>query len=89
MLIDKIKLGLPSVIRDVLKLKPKEVPYDELENGTFFEYDGRLYIKYAYGINIDQYGNTKYFDDEMVRPVRVRVEYDYVLLDDNDKEYEV
>lgn len=88
-MICETKLGTVSVIRDVLKLKPKTVRYDTLTTGEYFEYLGSVFIYIGKGKSIDQNGFVMSFTNEFVHPIRVKIEYDYRLLGEDGKEEEL
>lgn len=79
-MITKTKMGVTSVIRDVLKLNPKCVHCSKLNVGEFFEYSNHIFIYVGDGKSIDQDGFKVTFVNEYVRPIRVNIEYDYHLL---------
>lgn len=88
-MISKTKLGTVSVIRDVLKLKPKIIRYNLLNVGEYFEYLGKVFIYIGDGKSIDQDGFIMSFTNEFVRPILVELEYNYHLLDEDGKEKEI
>lgn len=81
------KLAIKSVIRDVLGLKPESVCFSELDIGDYFEYFNRVFVCIGDSKAIDQDGFTvRFTHDEYVRPVKVKLEYDYILIDKDGKE---
>lgn len=85
-MITKTKLGVTSVIHEVLNLKPKCVYYTSLTVGDYFEYLGRVFIYIGGGKAIDQDGFKVTFTNEFVRPIRVKLEYNYRLLKEDGTE---
>lgn len=87
-MINDTKMGVTSVIRNTLKLTPKEVCVNTLEIGEYFEWSGTIYINVNGRYAIDRFGVPATFSDEMVRPLKVNLEYDYRLLKEDGTEME-
>ena len=85
-MISHIKMGVASTIRDVLKLKPKVTTVDKLQIGEYFEFQDNIYVNIDGRHAFDDNGCPCIFTDEKVRPVNAKLEYDYVLIDEDGKE---
>lgn len=79
-MITEIKLGVASVIRDALRLQPKCIHSSKLSIGEYFEFVNKIFIYIGKGKAIDQDGFVVSITDEYVRPIRVKLEYDYRLV---------
>lgn len=85
-MITETKLGVASTIRGVLKLCPKCIHSSKLFTGEYFEYLDKICIYIGKGKAIDQDGFVVSINDEYVRPIRVKLEYDYQLLNEDGTE---
>lgn len=79
-MIIETKMAVASVIRNVLNLSVKNICSDELTIGDYFEYLNKICVYIGDGFAIDEDGFKIKLDTVLVRPVRVKLEYDYVLL---------
>ncbi len=86
-MINKVQMGVASAIRDVLKLTPKKIEFGHLAFGDYFEYLNKIFLCIGVEKAVDQDGfEVRFSPYELVHPVKVSVQYDYVLLKEDGME---
>ena len=85
----KTKMGVASVIRNVLKCEIKEVSFDDIKLGQFFELEGEddIYVKIDEMFGFSLKGEWKSLTHIVVKPLHILLEYDYHLIDEDGKEF--